>query len=59
MKIQQRYCQGLSASWYSQQRTVEEDTASATPRCTAPRASPGTQIRDVPGCRMTMVNGEV
>jgi len=43
MKIQQRYCQGLSASWYSQQRMVEEDTASATPRCTAPRASPGTR----------------
>jgi hypothetical protein len=43
MKIQQRYCQGLSASWYSQQRTVQEDTASTTPRCTAPRASPGTR----------------
>ncbi|MFJ8856416.1 hypothetical protein [Streptomyces sp. NPDC102437] len=41
MKIQERCCQGLSASWASQRRTVEADKAGAMPRAVASRASSG------------------
>lgn len=46
MKIQERCCQGLSASWSSQWRTVEADTKAAMPRSMASRASSGADQRD-------------
>ncbi len=46
MKIQERCCQGLSASSASQRRTVEADTNAAMPRATASRASSGQDQRD-------------
>ena len=46
MKIQDRYCQGLSASASSQRRTVEAETDATMPRAAASRASSGHDQRD-------------
>ncbi|MDQ0842496.1 hypothetical protein QFZ68_002176 [Streptomyces sp. V1I6] len=41
MKIQDWYCQGLSASWRSQRRTVDAETVSVIPRAVSSAASSG------------------
>ncbi len=41
MKIQDRYCQGLSASSRSQRRTVDAETVSVIPRVISSAASSG------------------
>ncbi|MET8518204.1 hypothetical protein [Streptomyces sp. NPDC005077] len=46
MKIHERCCQGLIASWSSQRRTVEADTNAAMARDMASRASSGHDQRD-------------
>src|SRR6476620_3080489 len=46
MKIQDWYCQGLSASCLSQRRTVEAEIAPAMARATTSRASPGAAQRE-------------
>jgi hypothetical protein len=46
MKIQDWYCQGLSASCLSQRRTVEAEIAPAMARATTSRASSGADQRD-------------
>ncbi len=45
-KIHDRCCQGLRASWTSQRRTVDAETASTMPRATASTASSGALHRD-------------
>ncbi|MEV7302532.1 hypothetical protein [Streptomyces clavifer] len=46
MKIQERCCQGLSASSLSQRRTVEAEIFSVMARVTASRASSGHHQRE-------------
>ena len=49
MKIQDRYCQGLSASSASQRRTVDAEIDAHTPSLTAWRASSGAAVVGRPG----------
>ncbi|QHY98757.1 hypothetical protein SSPS47_26995 [Streptomyces sp. S4.7] len=46
MKIQDWYCQGLSASSRSQRRTVDAETASVIPRAVSSAVSSGQDQRD-------------
>lgn len=46
MKIQDRYCQGLSTSSRSQRRTVEAETVPVIPRAVSSAASSGQDQRD-------------
>lgn len=46
MKVPERCCQGLSASWASQRRTVDADMNGVMPRRAASRASSGHDQRE-------------
>lgn len=46
MKIQDRYCQGLSASSRNQRRTVDAETVSVIPRAVISAANSGHDQRD-------------
>lgn len=46
MKIQDRYCQGLSASSRNQRRTVDAETVSVIPRAVSSAANSGQDQRD-------------
>jgi hypothetical protein len=47
MKIQDRYCQGLSASSRSQRRTVDAETVSVIPRAASSAANSGHDQRAI------------
>ncbi|GHD78632.1 hypothetical protein GCM10010317_098240 [Streptomyces mirabilis] len=46
MKIQDRYCQGLSASWCSHRRTVDAEMVSVIPRTVGSAAGSGQDHRE-------------